>query len=86
MIASVPIGVGVGFWTAQLMTDPNKCPPRALCVDILYVPKPIFATWQCILFGAGATAVLLLLSLATTRLPWEPAPGVLKASIRRLVR
>src|ERR1700730_12539223 len=74
MIASVPIGVGVGFWTAQLMTDPNKCPPKALCLDMLYVARPIFATWQCILFGAGATAVLLLLSLATTRLRSRARP------------
>jgi hypothetical protein len=76
-VASVPVGVVVGFWTSQLMTDPNNCPPKALCLD-MYAPKPIFATWQCILFGAGAAAVLLLLSLAASRLPSAAYPRLPK--------
>ena len=76
-LASVPVGVGVGLWTAQLTTGRiSQCPPKAICLEMLYL-KPTFATWQCILFGAGAAAVLLLLSLAASRLP-SAAP--LKAS------
>jgi hypothetical protein len=72
-VASVPVGVLVGLWTAQLTTVPSeyKCPPAALCLDILkfLLKQPRFATWQCILFGAGAAVVLLLLSLVASRLP-----------------
>jgi hypothetical protein len=79
-VASVPVGVGVGFWTAWLTTNPNVCPPRALCLDMLLALRPTFATWQCILFGAGAAAVLFLLSYAAARLPSAP----LKASNKPL--
>lgn len=69
-VASVPVGVAVGLWTAQLTPVPFQCPPRGLpCLEMAYFQKPIFATWQCILFGAGAAAVVLLLSLAASRLP-----------------
>ncbi|MGA8633832.1 MAG: hypothetical protein WB805_03140 [Candidatus Dormiibacterota bacterium] len=69
-VASVPVGVAVGLWTAQLATAPFQCPPKGIpCLDMAYVQKPIFATWQCILFGAGAAAVVLLLSFAVPRLP-----------------
>ena len=67
---SVPVGVGVGLWTAQLTTGPsNQCPGPLPCLDMLYAQRPTFATWQCALFGAGAAVVMLLLSLAVTRLP-----------------
>ena len=68
-VASVPVGVGVGFWTAALTTNPNVCPLKALCLDMLLAPKPTFATWQCVVLGAGAAAVLFLLSYAVERLP-----------------
>ena len=69
-VASVPVGVGVGLWTAQLTAvSPSLCSPAGVCLTILHFAKPTFATWQCILFGAGAAAVLLLLSLAVARLP-----------------
>jgi hypothetical protein len=67
-VASVPVGVGVGLWTAQLTTYQNPCSPGPICLDRLSA-LPTFATWQCILFGAGATAFLLLLSFAVARLP-----------------
>ena len=70
-VACVPVGVGVGLWTAQLAPSGFNCPPKALCLDIMLYERPTFATWQCILFGAGAAAVLLLLSLAVARLPSE---------------
>ena len=70
-VASVPVGVLIGLWTAQLMTwSEYKCPPAALCLTILkFLMKPRFATWQCILFGSGAAVVLLLLSSVASRLP-----------------
>jgi hypothetical protein len=62
-LASVPVGVGVGFWTASLWVDTANevCGRLLLCA-----PGPRFALWQCALFGAGAAVVLLLLSLATS--------------------
>jgi hypothetical protein len=66
-VASVPVGVGVGLWTAQLTTYRSPC-SHAICVDRLSL-LPTFAPWQCILFGAGAAASLLLLSFAVARLP-----------------
>ncbi len=63
-VASVPVGVGVGLWTAQLTTGPsNQCPSGALCVLIKYFDTPTFATWQCALFGAGAAVTLVALSV-----------------------
>jgi hypothetical protein len=71
-VASVPVGVGVGLWTAQLTTYQNPC-GYAICADRLSL-VPTFATWQCALFGAGAAAVLLLLSFAVARLPTTARP------------
>jgi hypothetical protein len=69
-VASAPVAVGVGLWTAQLTaTVPSHCGPAGICLLILYFAMRTFATWQCVLFGAGAAAVLLLLSWATARLP-----------------
>ena len=68
-VASLPAGIGVGLWTAQLKPSEYQCPPKALCLDIMLYLKPTFATWQCVLFGMGAAAVLLFLSLAVARLP-----------------
>ena len=67
-VASVPVGIAVGLWTAQLTTFPSQCSAVGICLARL-VAQPTFATWQCILFGAGAAAVLLLLSVAVARLP-----------------
>ena len=72
-VASVPVGVGVGLWTAQLTTVVNECTPQGVCLLMLRV-GPRFATWQCALFGAGAAAVLLLLSFAVARLPTTTRP------------
>jgi hypothetical protein len=67
--ASVPVGVGVGIWTAQLESL-QRCPPYARCptpADL--VLQPTFTAWQCALFGAGAAVVLLVLSFAVARPP-----------------
>jgi|HubBroStandDraft_6_1064221.scaffolds.fasta_scaffold70892_2 hypothetical protein len=62
---SVPVGVGVGLWTAQVTTGPsNQCPGPVPCLDILYAQTPTFLVWQCALFGGGAALTLLALSFA----------------------
>jgi len=69
-VASVPIGVLIGLWTA-LLTKGLPCPNHfngALSDCPQSFPVATFATWQCILLGAGAAVVVLLLSLAVTRL------------------
>jgi hypothetical protein len=58
-VASIPIGVGVGFWTAQLWTAPS-CPPGYHCPALVGTLE--FTRWQCALFGAGAAALLVLIS------------------------
>jgi hypothetical protein len=77
-VASVPVGIGVGVWTALLTTTPiqETCPPGALCflMKIYFLPRPVFAIWECVLFGAGAAAVLLVLSFAVARLPVARPP------------
>jgi hypothetical protein len=64
-VASAPVGVGVGLWTAQLRTVLNECTPEGLCLLMLRVGQR-FATWQCALFGAGAAVTLLALSLVNS--------------------
>jgi hypothetical protein len=70
-LGSVPVGVGIGVWTALLMSLTRcGCPSGAsFCNCGLITSEPTFATWQCALFGAGAALVLLLLALAVSRLP-----------------
>jgi hypothetical protein len=65
-VASVPVGIGIGFWTALLRTTfrLSSCPLMNHCPG-----HPSFATLQCALFGAAAAVVVLLLSLAVKRLP-----------------
>jgi hypothetical protein len=70
-VASVPVGVGVGFWTA-LLTTGGLCGNHgngALSVCPQFYPVATFAVWQCALFGAAAAVVVLFLSLAVSRLP-----------------
>jgi hypothetical protein len=67
-VASVPVGAGVGLWTAQLTTVPSQCSAAGVCL-LRLSSRPTFATWQCALFGAGAAVVVLLLSFAVSRLP-----------------
>ncbi len=63
-MAAVPVGVGVGLWTAQLRSVPY-CPPYGRCPAFIGGIAPLtFAPWQCAVFGAAAAAVLLLVSFA----------------------
>ena len=69
-LVSVPAGVVIGLWTAQL-TPGSPCgtpPPGVLsgCPEIFAMPT--FAAWECALFGAGAAVVLVLVAEGVTRL------------------
>jgi hypothetical protein len=66
-VLSVPVGIAIGVWTAQL--EWLLCRGYARCAAPDLVLQPTFAAWQCALFGAGATVIVLFLSLAVTRLP-----------------
>jgi len=58
-VASVPFGVGAGFWTALLRVDISA----QVCGHFLCAAFGTpFARWQSDLVGAGATIVVLLLS------------------------
>jgi ABC-type Fe3+-siderophore transport system permease subunit len=72
-VASVPVGVALGVWIAQLTRLPN-CPVRGLGTAALCVGQPLFAQGLCALCGAAATAVLLLASIGARR----PASPVAK--------
>jgi hypothetical protein len=78
-VASALVGVGLGFWTAQLRSY-HLCPSFESCPGVPNPPEPLtFATWQCALFGAGAAAVLLVASTALAR-PRPRAQGAVPAS------
>ena len=67
-LASVPVGVVIGLWTAELQSL-QPCPPYMRCpTATTLVTLPTFATWQCALFGLGAAVVLVLASEAVARL------------------
>jgi hypothetical protein len=68
-LASMPVGIVIGLWTAQLTTIPSTYRCAGLCLPTNLFLVPTFAPWQCALFGAGAAVVLLLLSFAVARLP-----------------
>jgi len=61
LVASVPIGVGVGLWTALLKLTVGQaiyvCSGALLCRADLGTP---FASWQSALLGAGATVAVIL--------------------------
>lgn len=61
-LASVPIGVGVGLWMA-FMTSLPYCPVQGLGTRDLCAAQPTFAPGLCILCGATATAMVILISL-----------------------
>jgi hypothetical protein len=64
-VASLPIGVVVGLWTASLLVNVSAqvCPPidgHSLLCD---VTVHRFALWLCALFGAVAAVLVTLGSL-----------------------
>ena len=66
--ASVPVGVAVGIWAALVRYGVPCQPVQGGVDDCPYeVGLHIFAPWQCVLFGAGAAAVVLLVSVIARR-------------------
>ena len=63
MLASVPVGVAVGLWMALLTTHRYACPGPGLGLRNLCLPEPAFARGTCVLCGATAAAMVLLISL-----------------------
>jgi hypothetical protein len=65
-LASVPVGVGVGLWTAG-MSVTIRPPSSSSCAAFwLCSPGPRFAPWQCALFGVAAAIGVLLMSFETS--------------------
>jgi hypothetical protein len=64
-VASVPIGVGVGVWTALLTSSPSlsACSVVGLGTRALCAAMPRFDPRFCVLCGAVATAFVVLVSL-----------------------
>lgn len=65
-IAAIPVGTILGVWMAQLTNAP-PCPVKGLGTAALCVAQPAFAPSTCVLCGAAAAAVFLLLSIALYR-------------------
>ena len=61
-VASVPIGVGVGLWTA-LLTSLPYCPGRGLGTLDLCAARPIFDQRFSVVCGTAAAVVVLLASI-----------------------
>jgi hypothetical protein len=66
LLVAVPLGVGVGLWMALLTYLPD-CPGRGLGTADLCAARPSFAPRLCVLCGAAAAAVVLLVSIAVRR-------------------
>jgi hypothetical protein len=65
-VAALPVGIGMGVWMAQLTSAP-PCPIRGLGTANLCAAQPVLALSTCVLGGAAAAAVLVLLSIAARR-------------------
>jgi hypothetical protein len=63
LVASVPMGVGVGLWTA-LATNLPGCPVRGLGTLPLCVERASFDPRLCVLCGGAAAGLLLVISIA----------------------
>src|ERR1017187_5224193 len=66
LLASVPVGVGVGLWMARLTYLPY-CPVRGLGTLALCAARPRFDPRLCVLYGGAAAAFVLLVSIAVRR-------------------
>lgn len=62
-IAAVAVGVAVGIWMA-LQTYLPDCPVRGLGTLALCAARPRFAPGLCVLCGAAAAGLVLLVSMA----------------------
>src|SRR5580704_9866054 len=61
-LTAVPVGVGIGFWTA-LLTSLPYCPGRGLGTLDLCAARPIFDQRSSVLFGTAAAVVVLLTAI-----------------------
>jgi ABC-type microcin C transport system permease subunit YejB len=66
LLAAVPVGVGVGLWMA-LLTYLPYCPGRGLGTASLCAARSSFDPRLCVLCGAAAAALALLVSIAGRR-------------------
>jgi len=66
LLAAAPVGVGVGLWMA-LLTYLSYCPVKGLGTADLCAARPSFDPRLCVLSGAAAAALTLLLSIAVSR-------------------
>ena len=66
LLASLPVGVGVGLWMA-LRTYLPYCPVRGLGTLALCPARPRFDPRLCVLCGGAAAAFVLLVSIAVRR-------------------
>ena len=65
LVGSVPVGIGVGLWTALLRVDISA----QVCGHFLCAAFGTpFARWQSALLGAVAAAMVVLASIAASRL------------------
>jgi hypothetical protein len=69
-LASVPVGVVIGLWTASLSALRCHYGIRGPSIPSCALPDrlPTFAAWECALFGASAAVVLVLVAEGVTRL------------------
>jgi hypothetical protein len=65
-LTAVPVGVGIGFWTA-LLTSLPYCPGRGLGTLDLCAARPIFDQRSTVLFGTAAAVVVLLTAIIVRR-------------------
>jgi|GEM_PF-1931054 len=66
LLAAVPVGVGVGLWMA-LQTYLPDCPVKGLGTAALCAARSSFDRRLCVLCGAAAAALALLVSIAVRR-------------------
>src|ERR1035437_10608645 len=66
LLASLPVGVGVGLWMAVLTYLPY-CPFRGLGTAALCAARHSFDPRLCVLCGAAAAALVMLASIGVRR-------------------
>ena len=71
-MATLPVGVGLGLWAAQLINPPG-CPLLSGAHTCAW--QHTFPIWLCALIGAGGAAAVLLISIAISRTPFSLPSG-----------
>lgn len=73
LLAAVPVGIGVGLWLALLTYLPH-CPVRGLGTADLCATRSSFDPRLCVLCGAAAAVLALLISIVVR--PRAPRVGI----------